>query len=137
MPPGLDPTERRAVIEDFERANIDLITTYTMKCTFWQEPPWVVSAVAHRDPRIRARALEKCLRSDSPHPRIVQLKQGTLFTQARTLVEAGGVWPESHSEMPALKKLAIEYRLMFSSEWRVEGQHERTKQGVTRAPCHS
>lgn len=39
VPPGLDPTERRAVIEHFERAKIDLITTYTMKCTFWQEPP--------------------------------------------------------------------------------------------------
>ena len=68
MPPGLSAQERRSVVEDFETARVHVIISYVVKCTFWEDAPWIVVGLAHHDPLVHLAALEMVLASLSRHP---------------------------------------------------------------------
>ena len=134
LPRQLSEEEVSQLLQDFERARQHLIMTYVMKLTFWTQPPFVMAGLAHWNPSVRVDCVRKCLESSCVHPRISQLKHH--MDSAEEFLEAGGLWRE-WPQLDPLRELACEMRLMFTSAWRVEGQHARTKKAATHAPHHS
>ena len=104
---------------------MEVVVSYTLKCTFWEEAPWTASGIAHREVHVRTTAMERVLASDGTHPRVVDMRYGEALAEAKRFVEAGGEWPQSDCEIKLLRCRAMVLRLMFSSDWRVEGQHAR------------
>ena len=135
LPRGLSKSDMSKLMRDFETARQHIITTYVLKLSFWMHAPHALAGLAHWDPRIRAESLLKCLQSNCDHPKIRQLKQEHM-TAAQDFLAGGGVWTDDPSLDP-LRKLALEMRLMFTSAWRVEAQHARTKRAAQKAPRHS
>eukprot|EP00438_Fugacium_kawagutii_P014582 Skav210160 [mRNA] locus=scaffold1811:103411:117781:+ [translate_table: standard] len=134
LPRGLEKDQVLQLMKDFEMCRRHLISTYVLKLSFWTQAPHVLAGLAHWDPRVRSECLRKCVESDSDHPKIQIVQQH--MDAVHTFLEAGGVWLDDWVVEP-LKMLASEMRLMFTSAWRVEGQHARTKRAAQRAPHHS
>lgn len=134
LPRGLAKDQVLQLMKDFEMCRRHLISTYVLKLSFWAQPPHALAGLAHWDPRVRSECLRKCVESNSDHPKIQTVKQN--MDAVHEFLEAGGVWLDTWVLEP-LKMLAGEMRLMFTSAWRVEGQHARTKRASQRAPHHS
>eukprot|EP00435_Cladocopium_sp_Y103_P046299 s241_g13.t1 len=134
LPRGLSLEEVAGFMKDFHLARQHLLTTYVVKLSFWTEAPHVLAGLAHSDPTVRVKSVQKCLASGSKHPKITELRRHVLAVQE--LMESGGLWGDSDVMLP-LRLLATEFRLMFTSAWRVEGQHARTKKAAQHAPHHS
>ena len=134
LPRGLSLEDVAGFIKDFHLARQHLLTTYVVKLSFWTEAPHVLAGLAHPDPTVRVQSVQKCLASGSKHPKIMELRRHVLAVQE--LMESGGLWGDSDVMLP-LRLLATEFRLMFTSAWRVEGQHARTKKAAQHAPHHS
>eukprot|EP00435_Cladocopium_sp_Y103_P070956 s111_g36.t1 len=134
LPKGLSQEDVALFIKDFHLARQHLLTIYVVKLSFWTEAPHALAGIAHWDPKVRVKCLQKCLESQPNHPKIAELREHTFAVHE--LLESGGLWSDSHVLDP-LRRLAGEFRLMFTSAWRVEGQHARTKKAAQHAPNHS
>lgn len=134
LPRGLADDEVMQLMKDFEVARQHLVSTYVLKLGFWTQAPHVLAGLAHWDPRVRTHCLRKCLNSDSSHPKIQFIRNNMAAVHA--FLASGGAWFESEVLDP-LRVIACEMRLMFTSAWRVEGQHARTKKASQHAPHHS
>lgn len=137
LPRGLADDEVMQLMKDFEVARqhlVSTVSTYVLKLGFWTQAPHVLAGLAHWDPRVRAHCLRKCLNSDSSHPKIQFIRNNMAAVHA--FLASGGAWFESEVLDP-LRVIACEMRLMFTSAWRVEGQHARTKKASQHAPHHS
>lgn len=134
LPRGLAKDQVLQLMKDFEMCRRRLISTYVLKLSFWTQAPHALAGLAHWDPRVRSECLRKCVDSDSDHPKIHIVKEN--MDAVHEFLEAGGVWLDDWVVEP-LKILACEMRLMFTSAWRVEGQHARAKRAAQRAPHHS
>ncbi len=132
---GLSKEDATELMKDFHLARQHLLMTYVVKLSFWTQAPHVLAGLAHWDPQTRIRCLQKCLQSKSSHPKISQLRT-ELMPAIQEFMECGGAWLNSVALEP-LCLLAAELRLMFTSAWRVEGQHARTKKAAQHAPRHS
>ena len=62
-------------------------------------------------------------------PKIAKLREHTFAVHE--LMNSGGLWRDSPVLDP-LRQLAVEFRLVFTSTWRVEGQH--AKKAAQHAP---
>ena len=131
LPAGLSPEQVLRIMKDFESARAHIISTYVLKLSFWSQPPYALAALAHYRPAARAMAVETCLASNSNHPLIAALKSHTDMCWA--FLEGGALW-EAAVDLGFLQDVAVQMRLMFTSAWRVEGQHARTKKAMTQAP---
>ena len=134
LPRGLADDQVLQLMKDFEMSRRSLISTYVMKLSFWSQAPHVLAGLAHWDPRVRAHCLRRCLNSESIHPKVQFLRNN--MDAVHTFLEAGGVWLDHEAVLP-LRQLACDMRLMFTSAWRVEGQHARTKRAAQHASNHS
>ena len=134
LPKGLSKLEVAQLMKDFEKARQHLLTTYVLKLTFWSQPPFLLAGIAHWDPAKRVECVRKCLDSTVRHPKLECLRENV--DAAHEFIEGGGLW-HGRAELQPLMKLACELRLMYTSAWRVEGQHARTKRAAERAPHHS
>ena len=128
---SLSVEQVKEIVSDFEAAKQYMLATYILKLSFWGEAPHALVALGHTDAHVRCKFLRKCLDSANTHPRIVDLKHHS--DECLSFLESGGHW---EGNFPYLSQLAAELRLMWSSAWRVEGQHARTKRGVTHASNH-
>ena len=128
---SLTEEELQGLLTDFEQGRQYILSTYILKLSFWAEPPHCLTALAHCDPSERCKAVKRCLDSSSTHPRVVELKAHE--SECTEFLAGGGLWEGS---FPFLSSLAAEMSLCWSSAWRVEGQHARTKKGVTEATNH-
>ena len=133
LPKGLSKEDVALLMKDFHLARQHLLTIYVMKLSFWTEAPHALAGIAHWDPEVRIRCLQKCMESQSNHPKIAKLREHTFAVHE--LMNSGGLWRDSPVLDP-LRQLAVEFRLMFTSAWRVEG-HARTKKAAQHAPHHS
>ncbi|CAK9091347.1 Uncharacterized protein SCF082_LOCUS43037 [Durusdinium trenchii] len=136
LPRGLSQDEVSQLMKDFQLARQHLIMTYVMKLSFWQEAPHVLCGLSHWDPNVRVRCLTKALASNCSHPKVLWLKRPEARRCVAEFIAGGGLWRDD-SQLDPLRELALELRLMFTSAWRVEGQHARTKKVSTHAHHHS
>ena len=134
LPIGLSDEQVLSIMRDFEAARAHIMSTYVLKLSFWSQPPYVLAALGHYDPLARANAVERCLSSTSKHPLIQELRTHSDLCWA--FLEGGALW-ESSADLGVLVDLAVRMRLMWTSAWRVEGQHARTKKAMTQAPHQS
>ena len=132
LPRNMSQQQVHELMSDFEAARQSILSTYIMKLSFWGEAPHALAGLGHQDANVRCKYLRKCLQSSSSHPRIQELKAHE--AECLVFLEGGGQWDGS---FPFLASLAAELRLMWCSAWRVEGQHARTKRGVTQAGNHT
>ena len=133
LPRSLSQEQILDMMRDFEAARSHILAVYVLKLSFWQQPPNALAGIAHDEPRVRARSVEACLSSSSQHPRVLALKAH--MSECWDFLERGAVW--DGPPLPFLAELAVEMRMVFSSAWRVEGQHARTKRAITAAPNQS
>ena len=76
LPRGLTDAQVSGLMQDFEVARQRILTTYVVKLSFWRQPPHVLAGLAHSNPTVRVKCLQKCLSSDCSHPRIRMLSSG-------------------------------------------------------------
>ena len=133
LPRSLTQQQVLDMMRDYEAARSHIIGVYVLKLSFWQQPPQVLVGLAHSDPGVRAKSLESCLSSSSKRPRVLALKEH--MSECWEFLERGATW--DGPPLPFLSALAVEMRMIFSSAWRVEGQHARTKKAITSAPNQS
>ena len=134
LPRGLAASEIAQLMRDYDIARQHLLCTYVLKLNFWQHAPHALAGLAHSRAEVRVKCVQRCLASDSQHPRILELKNQSVV--AEVFCEGGGMWQED-AIFDSLKCLAVQMRLMWTSAWRVEGQHARTKRAAQNAPHHS
>ena len=134
LPRSLSSDLKMSLLRDFEAARQQLLTTYVVKLCFWTQAPFAVVGVAHTDPAVRMKSLITCLRSNSSHPKIQLLRAHEEATRA--FLVGGCLWGDDNA-FKVLMELAAEVRLCFSTAWRVEGQHAKTRRAVDHAPCRS
>ena len=134
LPRSLSQEEKLKLLRDFELSRQMLLTTYVVKLSFWSQAPFAVVGIAHHDPAIRMKSCVTCLQSKSDHPKIQLLQKHE--DVVRAFLVAGCLWDETGA-FNVLKELAAEVRLFFSTAWRVEGQHAKTRRAVDHAPCRS
>ncbi|CAE7253113.1 unnamed protein product [Symbiodinium necroappetens] len=134
LPRSLSQEEKLKLLRDFELSRQMLLTTYVVKLSFWSQAPFAVVGIAHHDPAIRMKSCVTCLQLKSDHPKIQLLQKHE--DVVRAFLVAGCLWDETGA-FNVLKELAAEVRLFFSTAWRVEGQHAKTRRAVDHAPCRS
>ena len=134
LPRSLSQEETLKLLRDFQLSRQMLLTTYVVKLSFWSQAPFAVVGIAHHDPAIRTKSLVTCLQSKSDHPKIQLLQKHEHVVRA--FLVAGCLWDDADA-YNFLKELAAEVRLFFSTAWRVEGQHAKTRRAVDHAPCRS
>ena len=135
LPRGLRDSEMAQLMRDFETARQHVVSSYVLKLSFWMQPPHAIAGIAHFDPTVRADCVRKCLKSRSTHPKIKYLKDN--LDAVQEFLAGGGLWNEGVNVLKPLRLLACEMSLMFTSAWRVEAQHARTKRASQMAPHHS
>ena len=131
LPRSLSEAEVHELLGDFDSARQYMLSTYILKLALWSEPPHALAALGHNDPATRCKFLRRCLQSQCTHPRVLQLRAHE--AECLEFLESGGHWDGNFGY---LSSVATEMQLLFSSAWRVEGQHARTKRGVTQATNH-
>ena len=133
LPAGLEPAQRRSIIQEFDRARTHLSFYFALKLTHLTQMPWKILQIAHANEIIAQMAAHEALESTCAHP-LVQKLQGPLrvmcerWLSGHTLFEPG---------MLQLQQFIASLRIVPTSERAVEGQHAKVHRHGLGRPSHT
>ena len=134
LPAELSEKQREDLLKEFELAKSHFVSYFTIKLSHWETPPWRMYAMAHRDEHVGRRALEACLASDHPHPKLQLLRQPPLLEDGRLWMDGADLLDPRCAHLAAF---VAGLRWSFTAERQVEGLHRSIKQRGAIAPNHS
>jgi hypothetical protein len=133
MPRDIGATTRRNLLQEFELARTHICFYCSVKLAHFGDMPWCVFQIAHKNPDISSRALERCLVSNSPHPRLQRLRT-TLHTQALQWLDGASLM---EPRMRDLAEFVAELRFAPVSDRPGESFHAMTHKRGRAAPRHT
>ena len=140
IPSDVSEAKRLTIVSEYEKGRAYLVTTFTLKTTHFQHPPFCAFGMAHYCEKKALASYNKTKQSDHPHPMVMQLKDDELQQECAQFEELGGSFMDpdlDHTAMSGLRSWIAKRRLAFSAERPVEAEHAKTKRDVDRAPNHS
>ena len=137
LPPGITQQERCAILSDFERGRMQLVTQFTIKLAHYEHVPYSLFGLAHRKRHVRAACFNKLRNSEHPHPKVTALQVDPLLREGELYAAHDMQLPADTSAMPAFRSMVAKLRLALCAERVIEAPHARTKREVQRCPNHS
>lgn len=137
LPAAMEERDRKAIMQEFDRARAHVAFYFTVKLSHLQELPWKILQLGHRNEVVAQMAANDILSSASPHPHPFVQK----LCQPGPLRQACQRWIGGESlsagNMKELRKFVATMRFVPTSERAIEGQHAKVhRQGLGR-PNHT
>ena len=120
FPPGIDRSQKGALIQDYERARGSLLFALTLKQSCFCEPPLLLFGISSFDRATSVMAAENCFTATCSHPNVQRLQAEPLRSQVQAYI-AG----EELEALDSLLDFTAALRFGFSSERLVEGGHSQ------------
>jgi hypothetical protein len=136
---ALSDTERTTILSDFESGRNHLMFYFTFKCSYFQDPPWCVFAMAHANAEVATQAEERARTSECEHPLVMQLRQEPLRSQIQTWRTRCEEFQASGQvdDLKLLREFLAKLRLAPHNSRYVEAEHAKIQVGLRRAHRHS
>ena len=136
---ALSDTERTTILSDFESGRNHLMFYFNFKCSYFQDPPWCVFAMAHANAEVAAQAEERARTSECEHPLVMQLRQEPLRSQIQTWRTRCEEFQASGQvdDLKLLREFLAKLRFAPHNSRYVEAEHAKIQVGLRRAHRHS
>ena len=133
LPAGLEPAQRRSIIQEFDRARTHLSFYFALKLTHLQHMPWKILQMAHFNEVIAQMVAREALESTCSHP-LVQKLQGPLRVMCERWLSGQSLFEPGMLE---LQKFIASLLIVPTSERAVEGQHAKVHRHGLGRPSHT
>ena len=146
IPSSLDDEDRKAIMQDYDRARIFFVSVLTLKMAHWGELPFSCFGIGHHDKSKAFASYQRAMGSDSCHPLVTTLKSNR-FEEDRAIYEEH----KGHLELvpyeepamyrktqaPHMRAYIAKLKVTPTAERPVEATHAVIHKEVRRAPNHS
>ena len=145
IPSSLDDEDRKAIMQDYDRARIFFVSVLTLKMAHWGELPFSCFGIGHHDKSKTFASYQRAMGSDSCHPLVTTLKSNR-FEEDRAIYEEH----KGHLELvpyeepamyrktqaPHMRACIAKLKVTPTAERPVEATHAVIHKEVRRAPNH-